>query len=538
MSFRDQRRAEPIVSSATQARFLRLLYGSGGAFALVAALITGLEPWRLAVMAAIGIVALVVSALLVTCARHVREWQIDAGVAVGCGLIAILSVATEPIGAPFVFLNVWVALMAALCSTPRRGVVLLLAAAASPFLTFGSHLWVTWTAAAVTEFAVATLVVWLRRRIVASTRGLRDAARTDGLTDLLNRSAFRDALDVELERGRRTGRGTALVLLDVDHFKHLNDRLGHAAGDRTLQRIAGVLRTNTRAVDVVGRVGGEEFAVMLVDLDDLADALALAERLLDEIRKLGVDGRTITASAGVALAPLHASAPATLVRAADRALYAAKSAGRDRVRSHDGTAESHVLPSAAATGAYLGTLLGLAESFDLRFSGHSRHSETVGRYAATIATELGWPPARVHRIRQAGVLHDVGKVCVPRAILEKPGPLDAAEWEIMRRHPELGAQMLDEPALDDIRSWVLDHHERPDGRGYPAGKTLEEIPLGARILSVADAYEAMTSDRPYRRGMPESEAIAELLNCAGTHFDAGVVEAFAAVLRPAVAVGA
>jgi putative nucleotidyltransferase with HDIG domain len=175
-------------------------------------------------------------------------------------------------------------------------------------------------------------------------------------------------------------------------------------------------------------------------------------------------------------------------------------------------------------------VLDLAEAVDLRFSGSARHSETVGRYAAKMACELGLSQERTERVRLAGMLHDVGKVGVPDSILSKPAGLTDEEFDVIRRHPELGAQILEHPSLADVREWVGAHHERPDGRGYPCGLADEQIALEAKILAVADAYEAMTSDRAYRASIGPTAAREELLRCAGGQFDARVVDALLAVL--------
>jgi GAF domain-containing protein len=174
----------------------------------------------------------------------------------------------------------------------------------------------------------------------------------------------------------------------------------------------------------------------------------------------------------------------------------------------------------------LAAVLLLAETLDLRDSGTGRHSRTVGGYAREVALALELPADRVERIHAAGILHDLGKLAVPDAVLHKTGPLDDVEWEQIRRHPEIGAEILDHAGLADIGAWVRAHHERVDGRGYPFGLEAARIPLEARILAAADAYEAMIADRPYRPGMPPEEARAELRRCAGTQFDARVVEVF------------
>jgi putative nucleotidyltransferase with HDIG domain len=180
---------------------------------------------------------------------------------------------------------------------------------------------------------------------------------------------------------------------------------------------------------------------------------------------------------------------------------------------------------------FVAVILDLAEAVDLRFSGSARHSETVGRYAEMMAHELGLSEQRTSRVRLAGLLHDIGKVGVPDDILQKPGKLTDAEFALIRRHPELGEQILEHPSLTDVREWVGAHHERPDGCGYPLGLREGEIPLEARILAVADAYEAMTSDRTYRSSMGDTAARAELERCSGTQFDADVVAALVSVLE-------
>ena len=188
-------------------------------------------------------------------------------------------------------------------------------------------------------------------------------------------------------------------------------------------------------------------------------------------------------------------------------------------------------PSGETPELRLAAAMLLAETLDLRDAGTAEHSRTVGGFARDTAAALGLAPARVDRLQAAGVLHDLGKLGIADAILHKAGALTEAEWEEMTRHPEIGARILEHAGLRDIAAWVLAHHERLDGRGYPSGLAADEIPLESRILAVADAYEAMIADRPYRRGMPAADARAELERCAGTQFDPTVVEAFLGTLR-------
>ncbi len=170
--------------------------------------------------------------------------------------------------------------------------------------------------------------------------------------------------------------------------------------------------------------------------------------------------------------------------------------------------------------------LALAEQMDRRDPATALHSSRVASYCGEIARRMGLSPAHAERLRVAGVLHDVGKAALPDSILKKPGPLDEGEWAQMRCHPELGARMVTEPGLADVRAWMLAHHERPDGRGYPFGLAEPEIPLEARVLAVADAYEAMTSDRVYRPALAPECAQEELRRGAGSQFDPQVVDAF------------
>jgi putative nucleotidyltransferase with HDIG domain len=210
-------------------------------------------------------------------------------------------------------------------------------------------------------------------------------------------------------------------------------------------------------------------------------------------------------------------------------MYLAKRLGRDRsitYSSEVGQTLDGEPGDSSAQMEHVPAVLILAETLDLRDMGTALHSQTVGRYAEMIAAALELGEERVKRIRLAGLLHDIGKIGVPDPILRKPGPLDPHEWEEMRKHPELGARILAGANLDDISTWVLAHHERPDGRGYPLGLPGREIPVEAMILSVADAFEAMTAERVYSRPMPVSTAIAELNRHAGTQFDAEIVETF------------
>jgi diguanylate cyclase (GGDEF)-like protein/putative nucleotidyltransferase with HDIG domain len=354
---------------------------------------------------------------------------------------------------------------------------------------------------------------------------MRHLAEHDPLTGLRNRRGLQEHIDEEIARA-----GTVAVMVcDLDNFKRVNDTLGYVEGDEALRRFAGVLAA---AGGRAARLGGEEFAVVLPGCDEEA-ALATGERVRAGVTAAFLDFPwPVTTSVGIAVSGPAAEDASQLLRAATRAVFGAKRLGRDRCVAYHAEALESLLGTLDETGAaeQLAAAMLLAETLDMRDVGTARHSQTVGRYAEEIARTLGLPETHVERIRAAGVLHDIGKLGVADAVLKKPGKLTDEEWAEMRRHPELGARILDHANLRDISAWVLAHHERIDGRGYPHGLAGDVIPLEARILAVADAYEAMTADRAYRAALGHDAAQQELRDGSGTQFDPEVVEAFLAVL--------
>jgi two-component system cell cycle response regulator len=383
---------------------------------------------------------------------------------------------------------------------------------------------------------VATVLVFaLKERLEGVITRLEAAARTDVLTGLLNRRGFEETFDTELERAKRSGRELSLIVGDLDHFKALNDRHGHGAGDAALEAVATVMNATKRRIDSTARIGGEEFALVVPETDE-HEAYMLAERLRLAVSEAFADGApSLTISFGVAVYPRHGRTAETLFLAGDQALYAAKELGRDRTVIHNPEV-ADVIGGVAAKAresggeGYLATVLALAEALEARADGTVSSSRVVSRYAELIARELVLPEDVVERVRIGGLLHDVGKIGVPEDVLNKPEPLDEDDWQEIRRHPLVAARILDSNVVADIRGWILSHHERLDGQGYPQGLAGDEIPLEARILAVADSYQAMTSERIYRNAMSAGEARVELQRGAGTQFDARVVQAFLRVL--------
>jgi diguanylate cyclase (GGDEF)-like protein len=388
-----------------------------------------------------------------------------------------------------------------------------------------------WTMAAGTLLMAGLITVGLRGQVDRLVARLADAAGTDPLTGLSNRREFEDRFGTELERSTRSGRPLGLIAVDLDWFKQVNDRFGHEVGDRVLQYVGVVLERETRAIDTVARLGGEEFAVLAPEASQ-EHTYILAERLRAAVKGSFAERREgpLTLSCGIATFPISGGTGGDLMRAADRALYTAKDLGRDRTvvfRPAEMTMPAgRPEPRAPATvDAKLAPLFEFAEFVDRR-KGRIAHSARVGRYAEELALGVGLSDGEARRVAMAALLRDVGEIGLPRAILGKSGPLSEAEWREMRRHPEIGARIVSTVEFDGLQDWIHSHHERVDGRGYPRGLIGEEIPLGARILAIADAYAAMRSDRADRGRVSPERALDELLTNSGTQFDPELVEAF------------
>ena len=520
------------------ARVLGGLFGAGGTLALLTVLLPHSPAAdQLGLLVVVG-VAYLISGLLILGARRVPAWTLPLALASGSTLISGVAYFSAARPSPLIFFYLWVFLYSSYFFDRRQAVIQVVYVGVVYALVLAAHPpsgVLAWWAVAMGALLVTSVIIWvMRARVDSLVARLYDAARTDPLTKLLNRRGFRELLDLELERARRGGLAMTVLAGDVDHFKEVNDRLGHQAGDAVLSRIARVIDANARKIDIAARVGGEEFALILPDTTE-ADGVVLAERLRCGLGdEFAGDAVPITISFGLASFPGHAETAASLLRAADDALYEAKESGRNRSVAFRREGQVDVQRSAHRRDIegerFITVMLDLAAAVDLRFSGTARHSETVGRYAEMMARELGLADGRIGRVRLAGLLHDIGKVGIPDAILNKPDRLGDDEFALIQTHPALGAQILEHPSLGDIRPWVASHHERPDGRGYPLGLSGDELGIEARILAVADSYEAMTSDRAYRRSIGTDAARRELVRCAGGQFDHEVVRALLRVL--------
>jgi len=355
-------------------------------------------------------------------------------------------------------------------------------------------------------------------------------ALTDPLTGLGNHRHFHERLQRELARAEETKTMVSLCFLDVDDFKRVNDQFGHPAGDRVLSQVAARLRQGGESF----RLGGDEFAVLLCGMDEtsaLETAQSIVQRISDtELGKAGA----ITVSAGVATFPQHGRERDALIRLADGALYWAKEHGKNQVRLARADvaelSEFRRVASGVDRVARFRAAASLARAVDSRDAYTGSHSDRVASLSAQIADQLDLSADEIELTRLAGSLHDLGKLAIPEEILRKPASLSDAERLVLERHPQIGYRMLESLGVDPIADWVLHHHERWDGGGYPDGLAGERIPLGARIIFVADAFDAMTSDRLYRPALSVDDAVAEMERCAGTQFDPDVVNAFLAAL--------
>jgi diguanylate cyclase (GGDEF)-like protein len=352
-------------------------------------------------------------------------------------------------------------------------------------------------------------------------------ALTDPLTGLGNHRHFHERLQRELLSAEEQARPLTLCFVDIDDFKKINDRHGHPSGDRVLSQVAARLRQGGEAF----RLGGDEFALLFVDHDE-GMALAAANSIVERIAAVDFDHiGTVTVSAGLATFPMQGHGRDELIRLADSALYWAKEHGKNRVRLYRPEvvelSELKRLAAGPDKAARYRAAASLAKAVDARDTYTGSHSERVGELSAKVAKRLGLDAEQVELTRLAGSLHDLGKLAIPEEILRKPGTLTDSERLVLERHPQIGFRMLDSLGVDPVADLVLHHHERWDGTGYPDGLRGEQIPLGARIIFVTDAYDAMTSDRIYRPKRSAQAALAELERCAGTQFDPGIVAAFA-----------
>ncbi len=392
-------------------------------------------------------------------------------------------------------------------------------------LGHGSDPFVEHEKAALDAYAAQAAIALANARLLER---LEELARRDSLTGLLNHAQFHDTLDRELDRADRYGHSLSVVMLDLDSFKALNDELGHAEGDRVLKEVARALQAACGPADGAYRLGGDELALVMPGAS-ATRAREVAQNVAIAVAELEAK---VTISYGVGEWPQDGPSKSLLIFNADRALYAVKP--NEPARTGTTRPGPERLPAADRDDPLGGDRSrrqlrsitnALARAVDAKDSYTRSHSETVAQLCALIGKEIGFQGAGIEQLRLAGLLHDVGKIGIADAILQKQTQLTGAEFEVMKTHTTLGHKIVCGAHLEQEAEWILHHHEQPDGRGYPHGLRGEEVPLQARIILVADAFEAITSDRPYRKGRPVGDALAELERHTGTQFDPGCVDA-------------
>ncbi|HEY9788563.1 MAG TPA: diguanylate cyclase [Candidatus Obscuribacterales bacterium] len=391
-------------------------------------------------------------------------------------------------------------------------------------------------------------------------------ATTDGLTGLFNHRTGQEKLAEQLRLAERYQRNLAVVMIDVDHFKQINDRFGHPAGDSVLRSVAKLIRGDCRDVDIPVRYGGEEFLLVLPEVNT-EGAAVVAERLrrtlMQEVITHDEIEIRVTASIGIASFPDDAQTQQTLLDLADKALYLSKRMGRNQVHTaQDLMYENlvaiekaeiskdpgkpvvpptdfvppHVPPELEEKEELVPEVVEMVKALATALYSKSEYNKVhhleTARLSELLAKVMGLSQQQVEQIRVAGLLHDVGTLSIPADLMNKQGSFTQDEREIMKQHPVLGAQLL-KPirALKEICDILEHHHERWDGTGYPLGLSGEEIPLAARIIAIVDSYHAMISDRPYRPALSPERAIQALREGAGTQFDPFLVDIFVAVLH-------
>ena len=357
-------------------------------------------------------------------------------------------------------------------------------------------------------------------KLERSVARLEAMSITDWLTGLKNHGYFWDRLTEEAQRARRYDRPFAVIMADLDDFKKVNDEFGHSVGDEVLRSVGEAFSDAVRDSDVACRVGGEEFGVIVPETGAVG-AIQAAERIRAAVlaADVGVVGQ-VSVSLGISVYPFHAMETRDLVDAADRALYEAKRAGKNRARISGGPSSSDLRPTPMGPVAE-----SLMAALELRAPHLVSHSRRVAAIGHMVGTEMELSVLELEHLRLACYLHDIGMLGVSDTVLAKTGPLTEDEWDEVRRYPTLGHKLLVGRVPVEVSEAVLRQHIRTDGTGYPVGLTAVQPPRIAKVLHVADAFDAMQTAKPYRVALSGDRALAEIVKRSGAEFDAKVIEA-------------
>ncbi len=384
---------------------------------------------------------------------------------------------------------------------------------------------------AVSAFAVA--VVARSAVVTYENRRLAQQSIWDPLTGVFNNRYFRARVDEEVAEARLLGTDLSVCIANIDAFDSFNSEFGYRAGDIRLQDVARLF-DEARAGGLAFRIGGDDFALLLPGRG-VMEAHEIATRIAMRAGALGGGSMPgVNLSVGIAVLPEHASDAESLIRYASGSQYWATSLGGNRIVVFDPNVvdalDSKEHLTMLEEESHLRLVESLAAAVDARDPDTRYHSANVAKLAQGLGEALGLTDEHVRLIYSAAQLHDVGKIGIPDSILLKPGRLDEAERMKIEEHPSLGTRILQASTRPEMLQWIESHHERWDGKGYPAGTVGPDIPLEGRVLAICDAYDAMTSDRPYKRAMTVAETVDEMRRCAGTQFDPDLVETFIDVL--------
>ena len=377
-------------------------------------------------------------------------------------------------------------------------------------------------------------------KIREQNTALERLAMRDPLTNCYNRRSFFEQFDTHWNTAQRYHHPLSAIMVDVDHFKSVNDNHGHSVGDQVLQKVAETLQATARDADVVARYGGEEFTVLLPNTDIL-DAALCAERFRKALAAMKFPNLSITASLGVSSISLHPASPQELLDQADKCLYVAKRNGRNQVVRFDQVPTNLVVdekkvtrtntPQPSKTHIPFPAVTALISALGYRDPDTASHSRRVADLCVDVAHGL-MSMSHCYVLETAALLHDIGKIGMPDSILRKPGQLSDDEWALMRKHERMGLEIIRASFASEELSQIVENYRRHfDGRDENLGPVGTHIPLGARILAVADAFDSMVTARSYRPARPRQEAFAELRRCAGTQFDTEIVERFIKVAQ-------
>lgn len=366
---------------------------------------------------------------------------------------------------------------------------------------------------------------------------LEDLVNKDGLTGVFNHRYFHDSLKEKIILSEKNGEPISMIFVDIDYFKHYNDLYGHQRGDEVLRTIGNILKKNIRSTDIAARYGGEEFALILPKTTE-EQALLIADRIRSVIEKTKFYGEenqpsgVLTASMGVSVFPVKAKSDIELIKSADDALYRAKFFNKNRVETYTSILDdlkNDIDERDVELVTSIKTLISVINAKDRYTYGHS---ERVVLYSRLLAQKLNLSKEEEDTLIYGAYMHDIGKINIAQDVLMKKMPLLPEEWNMLKQHPENGVEIIKPvKSLQNMIPIILHHHEKYNGTGYPGNLKGEEIPYLARVLTVVDSFDAMTSNRPYNKRKTYEEAIIELRNFSGIQFDPIIAEKFIEVIE-------